>query len=210
MVPDGKSDEKFLDEKILFVEFSTRSKKKIFKSIENFQDDPEFPDPEFPDPEMEKKRKKVKFPAIPIFRLIRENFEKEKNFAKNSRSESEKNSILNSFLKSLQNFTQIDNSAFDLFNEIKAMKSGAAAPVPAQNFQTRRGIEIGLPGFLFFKLPHKNGEKSNVGNPLSKDFLHFIEEDRLVSDPKEAALTMAKISRQCAYWKMTVEIRKKS
>ena len=44
-----------------------------------------------------------------------------------------------------------------------------------------------------------------MGNPLSKDFLHFIEEDRLVSDPKEAALTVAKVSRQCAYWKISHE-----
>lgn len=64
-----------------------------------------------------------------------------------------------------------------------------------------QGIDIGLPGFLFIKLPHKGGGKFNVGNPLSKDFLHFIEEDRLVSNPKEAALTVAQVSRQCAYWK---------
>ena len=30
------------------------------------------------------------------------------------------------------------------------------------------GLDIGIPGVRFYKLPHKNGAKFNVGNPLSK------------------------------------------
>ena len=33
------------------------------------------------------------------------------------------------------------------------------------------GIDIGIPGVRFCGLPHKNGPKFRVGNPLGKDFL---------------------------------------
>ena len=33
------------------------------------------------------------------------------------------------------------------------------------------GIDIGIPGVRFCGLPHKNGPKFRVGNPLGKDFI---------------------------------------
>ena len=33
------------------------------------------------------------------------------------------------------------------------------------------GIDIGIPGVRFCGLPHKNGPKFKVGNPLGKDFI---------------------------------------
>ncbi|KAG6918026.1 hypothetical protein DXG01_016878 [Tephrocybe rancida] len=54
-------------------------------------------------------------------------------------------------------------------------------------------------GFVFYKLPHKDGEKANVGSPLSKTFMKFAEDGTLKSPGGEAkeALDM---NAQCSYW----------
>ncbi|KAG6850420.1 hypothetical protein H0H93_013645 [Arthromyces matolae] len=54
-------------------------------------------------------------------------------------------------------------------------------------------------GFRFYKLPHKDGEKANVGSPLSKTFMKYAEDGTLKSPSAEAkeALDM---NAQCSYW----------
>ncbi|KAG6898245.1 hypothetical protein C0992_002259 [Termitomyces sp. T32_za158] len=54
-------------------------------------------------------------------------------------------------------------------------------------------------GYLFYKLPHKDGDKANVGNPLSKTFMKYAEDGTLQSPGGEAkeALDM---NAQCSYW----------
>lgn len=54
-------------------------------------------------------------------------------------------------------------------------------------------------GFLFYKLPHKDGEKANVGNPLGKTFIKYAQDGTLTSPGSEAkdALDM---NAQCSYW----------
>ncbi|XP_034032708.1 DNA polymerase subunit gamma-1 [Thalassophryne amazonica] len=39
--------------------------------------------------------------------------------------------------------------------------------------------DIDIPGCWFFKLPHKDGNQNNVGNPFSKDFLSKMEDGTL-------------------------------
>ena len=55
------------------------------------------------------------------------------------------------------------------------------------------------------KLPHANGEESNVGNPFSKGFWHYLESGRLKSmhpgaAAAEAARGALEMNAQCSYW----------
>ncbi|KDQ57901.1 hypothetical protein JAAARDRAFT_69260 [Jaapia argillacea MUCL 33604] len=52
---------------------------------------------------------------------------------------------------------------------------------------------------VFYKLPHKDGEKANVGSPLGKTFIKFAQDGTLRSPGNEAqeALDM---NGQCSYW----------
>ncbi|KOX70898.1 DNA polymerase subunit gamma-1, mitochondrial [Melipona quadrifasciata] len=52
----------------------------------------------------------------------------------------------------------------------------------------------------FLKLPHKDGKGSNVGNPLSKDFLNKFSENVLASSDASAA-EILKIARMLSYWR---------
>lgn len=54
-------------------------------------------------------------------------------------------------------------------------------------------------GFVFYKLPHKDGEKANVGSPLSKSFMKFAEDGTLKSPGEEAKEALA-LNAQCSYW----------
>lgn len=53
--------------------------------------------------------------------------------------------------------------------------------------------------YRFYKLPHKDGEKANVGSPLAKTFIKYLQDGTLESPGVEAkeALDM---NAQCSYW----------
>lgn len=63
--------------------------------------------------------------------------------------------------------------------------------------------DVKVRGCRFFKLPHRDGYLQNVGNPLSRDFLRYIEEGRLTSYQKDDAHEALIKSKQCSYWKMS-------
>lgn len=74
----------------------------------------------------------------------------------------------------------------------------------AGDSNAKDGIDIGIPGVIFHKLPHKNGPKYNVGNPLSKDFLSACSEGgALASKKKDLALTLLNSNSQMVYWRNT-------
>ncbi|KAL5490571.1 MIP1 [Sanghuangporus weigelae] len=54
-------------------------------------------------------------------------------------------------------------------------------------------------GYSFYKLPHKDGESANVGNPFGKTFLKHAQDGTLASpgDDTKDALDM---NAQCSYW----------
>lgn len=59
--------------------------------------------------------------------------------------------------------------------------------------------------YAFHKLPHANGDGSNVGNPFSKSFLPYFESSRLKSlHPNESGEQAAKgaveMNAMCSYW----------
>ncbi|KAH6917674.1 gamma DNA-directed DNA polymerase [Coprinopsis sp. MPI-PUGE-AT-0042] len=54
-------------------------------------------------------------------------------------------------------------------------------------------------GFQFYKLPHKDGEKANVGNPLGKTFMKYAEDGTLKSPGGEAKEALD-LNAVCSYW----------
>ncbi|KAI0628651.1 gamma DNA-directed DNA polymerase [Trametes polyzona] len=54
-------------------------------------------------------------------------------------------------------------------------------------------------GFTFYKLPHKDGEKANVGSPLGKTFMKYAQDGTLAS-PFEEAKGALDMNAQCSYW----------
>ncbi len=54
--------------------------------------------------------------------------------------------------------------------------------------------------YAVIKIPHKDGEKLNVGNPLSKTFLAKIEEGILGSIPKRSADLALQLYSAISYW----------
>ena len=65
------------------------------------------------------------------------------------------------------------------------------------------------PDGIYCKLPHPSGEEANVGNPLSKNFMRFVESGDLASSvasgPGEdqiasAASDAVNMNAQCSYW----------
>lgn len=54
-------------------------------------------------------------------------------------------------------------------------------------------------GYQFYKLPHKDGEKANVGNPLAKTFIKYAQDGTLTS-PGDEAKEALDMNAQCSYW----------
>ena len=56
-----------------------------------------------------------------------------------------------------------------------------------------------MPSFYFYKLPHKDGEKANVGNPLAKTFIKYSQDGTMTS-PDDTAKDALDLNAQCSYW----------
>lgn len=54
-------------------------------------------------------------------------------------------------------------------------------------------------GYQFYKLPHKDGEKANVGSPLGKTFVKYAQDGTLQS-PGDEAKEALDMNAQCSYW----------
>ncbi|KAJ7504568.1 DNA polymerase family A-domain-containing protein [Mycena galericulata] len=54
-------------------------------------------------------------------------------------------------------------------------------------------------GYLFYKLPHKDGEKANVGSPLGKTFMKYSKDGTLKS-PGTEAMEALDMNAMCSYW----------
>ncbi|EIN08144.1 hypothetical protein PUNSTDRAFT_44745 [Punctularia strigosozonata HHB-11173 SS5] len=53
--------------------------------------------------------------------------------------------------------------------------------------------------FVFYKMPHKDGEEANVGNPLGKTFMKYAQDGTMTS-PSDAAKDALDMNGQCSYW----------
>ncbi|KAF8578913.1 hypothetical protein K439DRAFT_438357 [Ramaria rubella] len=62
-----------------------------------------------------------------------------------------------------------------------------------------RAISCDEGEFAFFKIPHKDGDIANVGNPLGKSFIKFAA-DGTLSSPGEIAKQALDINAQSSYW----------
>ncbi|XP_076462346.1 DNA polymerase subunit gamma-1-like [Babylonia areolata] len=65
--------------------------------------------------------------------------------------------------------------------------------------------DIGLPGCLFYRIPHKDGSKKRVGNPLAKDYLLRVEDGTLSAQTGDHANRALTLSKLCSYWKNNMD-----
>lgn len=56
-----------------------------------------------------------------------------------------------------------------------------------------------LEDYVFYKLPHKDGEEANVGSPLAKPFMKYAI-DGVLASPSEGARQALDLNAQCSYW----------
>ena len=74
------------------------------------------------------------------------------------------------------------------------------AAVNKQQLSTLKSQEASaVPSFYFYKLPHKDGEKANVGNPLAKTFITYSQDGTMTS-PDATAKDALDLNAQCSYW----------
>ena len=55
------------------------------------------------------------------------------------------------------------------------------------------------PNHKFYKLPHKDGEAANCGNPLAKDYLQYLESGTLRAE-EDAAKEIVELAISISYW----------
>jgi len=73
------------------------------------------------------------------------------------------------------------------------------AQLAAVNREQLTTREPTAPSFSFYKLPHKDGEKANVGNPLAKTFIIYSQDGTMTS-PDATAKDALDLNAQCSYW----------
>uniref|UniRef100_H3BE66 DNA polymerase subunit gamma-1 n=1 Tax=Latimeria chalumnae TaxID=7897 RepID=H3BE66_LATCH len=62
--------------------------------------------------------------------------------------------------------------------------------------------DVNIPGFWFFRLPHKDGNHNNVGSPFAKDFLSKMEDGTLQASPGGMDATRAlEINKMISFWR---------
>ncbi|KAI0319735.1 DNA polymerase family A-domain-containing protein [Amylostereum chailletii] len=54
-------------------------------------------------------------------------------------------------------------------------------------------------GFIFYKIPHKDGDTANVGSPLGKTFINYSQDGTMTS-PGDGAKNALDMNAQCSYW----------
>ncbi|KAG6328392.1 hypothetical protein ID866_10697 [Astraeus odoratus] len=60
-------------------------------------------------------------------------------------------------------------------------------------------LEMAGHDHVFYKLPHKDGDKANVGSPLGKTFIRYAQDGTLTS-PGGDATDALDMNAQCSYW----------
>ena len=101
---------------------------------------------------------------------------------------------------SVDNDQELELNTMDDFPEAPSSSSRRRSTGPSND--DHGGLDIGIPGVRFVKLPHKKGAKFNVGNPLAKDFLASVgEEGALASLKKDKLEKLMKGNMSLSYWR---------
>ena len=90
---------------------------------------------------------------------------------------------------SVDNDQELELNTMDDFPEAPSTSSRRRSAGPSNDDHS--GLDIGIPGVRFVKLPHKKGAKFNVGNPLAKDFLASVGEEGALASLKKDKLEKA-------------------
>lgn len=82
----------------------------------------------------------------------------------------------------------------------KKMKWGYLVPIGSDYTTNTKAFKVeDYPEHLFYKIPHKNGEDSNCGNPLAKDYLDSMESGVLTAQDPDAQ-EILELAISISYW----------
>ncbi|KAJ8080550.1 DNA-directed DNA polymerase gamma mip1 [Marasmius tenuissimus] len=87
----------------------------------------------------------------------------------------------------------MDSNAQEKFQRLKTLSF-----YEPEDDKLRQDMEEG--GYTFHKLPHKDGDKANVGSPLGKGFLRFAVDGILTSSEGDKLQELVDIGVKCSYW----------
>jgi len=100
------------------------------------------------------------------------------------------------------NFDTHDSLLID--NEAEFMDKIEESEINKKLFKHKPDQGVSMFGCKYFKLPHKNGPGNNVGNPLGKEYLRFLENGNLTTySTRHEARLVLQISKALSYWKMS-------
>lgn len=106
-----------------------------------------------------------------------------------------------------ENGNRYDDEEESLINEVSLLSDGNEFTKNTEWIVERPEFcpDVKVPGCLFYKLPHKSGPEANVGNPLSRDFLHYIETGRLNASTtnNNIATMLLQMNKSVSYWRMS-------
>uniref|UniRef100_A0A2C9KDE8 DNA polymerase subunit gamma-1 n=1 Tax=Biomphalaria glabrata TaxID=6526 RepID=A0A2C9KDE8_BIOGL len=94
-----------------------------------------------------------------------------------------------------------DDSAMELEEKLPHLEAALGSKYSKKASNGDAGHDIGIAGVLFYKIPHKNGDNSNVGNPLARDYLLRAEDGTLSASADTQADRVLKLGKMCSYWK---------
>ena len=102
-------------------------------------------------------------------------------------------------MPTVENIQELELNTMDDFPESPPPQRKSSVISKSDN---QTGIDIGIPGVRFVKLPHKKGSKFNVGNPLAKDFMASVGDGgALASLKKEKLEKLMKGNMSLSYWR---------
>lgn len=94
-----------------------------------------------------------------------------------------------------------DNTQIGTLNLIKLLRKLSKKKKIAPRYKSEFCEDVEIPGAYFIRLPHKNGPKFNVGNPLGRDFFVKIKDGTLSSFDNDLARLLLTHSSSSSYWK---------
>ncbi|XP_026537638.1 DNA polymerase subunit gamma-1 [Notechis scutatus] len=97
---------------------------------------------------------------------------------------------------------EVDTDVDPITRELRQDEMESVKSSPEYHHGNGPYNDVNIPGCWFFKLPHKDGNASNVGSPFAKDFLPKMEDGTLKAGIGAADGTHAlEINKKISFWR---------
>ncbi|XP_034280549.1 DNA polymerase subunit gamma-1 [Pantherophis guttatus] len=97
---------------------------------------------------------------------------------------------------------EVDTDVDSITRELRQEEMESVKSSPEYHHGNGPYNDVNIPGCWFFKLPHKDGNASNVGSPFAKDFLPKMEDGTLKAGIGAADGTHAlEINKKISFWR---------